>query len=87
MSIGFRITSKAKIRDVGKLLFAMMSDCREGIIAFLYPFDLFKGSFIITLICNNFQNGVSISFETSIRINPKFIWIILFPDMFLGLTF
>lgn len=54
LNVGFRITGKVKTRHASKLLFALTSDCREGIIAFLYPFDLFEVPLIIPISCNGF---------------------------------
>lgn len=54
LNIGFRITGRVQIGNASKLLFALTSDCREGMIAFLYPFDLFEGPLIVPISCNSF---------------------------------
>ena len=54
-----------------KLLFALTSDCREGMIAFLYPDDLFEGSLIISVRCNGIQYAGGKSISVIINVNPE----------------
>ena len=71
LNIGFRIISRVQIRDASKLQFALTNDYKEGIIAFLYTFDLFKGLLIIPISCNGFQHGNGKSLRTIVNVNPK----------------
>ena len=50
----FRITNRVYIRGASKLLFILISDYKEGIIVFVYSFNLFKYLFIILMSCNDF---------------------------------
>ena len=54
LNIGFTITSKVKILYASKLLLALTSYCKKGMIVFFYPFDLFKSPFIVLLDCDGF---------------------------------
>ena len=58
LNVGFRITSRVQTGDASKLLFALTSNCREGMIAFLYPFDLFEGPLIIPISCDGSSMAV-----------------------------
>ena len=80
LNVGFRITSRVQIGDASKLLFALTSDSREGIIAFLYLFDLFEGPLIIPISCNGFQHGGGKSLGTIVNINPESMRITVFSD-------
>lgn len=57
LNISFKFTNRINIRGANKLLFALTSNYREGIIAFFYPFDLFDYLLIILICYNNFQYG------------------------------
>lgn len=57
LNIGFRITDRVNIRGASKLLFALTSNCKEEMVAFFYPLDLFKSPLVISSSCNDFQHG------------------------------
>lgn len=79
--IEFKITSGVEIRDANKLLFILTSNCKEDIIAFLYPFDLLKGPFIIPLSCDDFQHsGVAGFIEIEIKVNQKSMQIVVISE-------
>ena len=80
LNIGFRITSRVQIRDASKLLFALTSDCREGMIAFFYQFDLFEGPLIIPISCNGFQHGGGKSLGIIVNVNPESMRIAIFSN-------
>ena len=80
MKVGFRITDRVNIRDANKLLFALTSDSREGMIAFLYPFDLFEGPLIIPISCDGFQHGGGKSLGTIVNVDPESMRITIFSD-------
>lgn len=80
MNIGFRITSRIQTKDVSKLVFALTSDCKEGMIAFFYPFDLFKGPLIIPISCHGFQHCGGKILKTIVNANPESMRIIVFWD-------
>ena len=86
LNVGFRITSRVQTRDASKLLFALTNDCREGMIAFLYPFDLFEGPLIMPISCNSFWHGGSKSLETIVNVDPESMRITVFSDTFPGIA-
>lgn len=83
-NIGFRIIDRVNIRGTNKLLFALTSDYREDIIAFLYSFDLFEYPLIIPISCNGLQHGGSKSLGTIVYVNPESMQITIFSDVFPG---
>ena len=80
MNVGFRITNKFNIRNASKLLFTLMSDSRESIIAFLYSFDLFEYLFIKLISYNSFQNDDNKSLEIIVNVDPKSMQITIFSN-------
>lgn len=82
LNVGFEITSRVQIRDAGKLLFVLTSDCRECTIAFFYLLDLFESLFIIPISCNGFQHCNCKSFRTIVNINLQSMWITVFLNTF-----
>lgn len=82
LNVGFKITRRVKMGDASKLLFALTSNCRKDMIVFPYPFNLFESPLIISLSCIYFQHGSDKNLRTSIIINPKFLQITIFSDMF-----
>lgn len=81
LNVYFKITSKVQLGDASKLLFVLISDCREGIIAFFYLFDLFKSPLIIPISYNSFKYDSNKSFETIVNVNPESIQITVFSDI------
>lgn len=73
LNTGFKITGSIQIKNASKLLFALTSDYRKAILAFLYFFNLFKSPLIILINRNNFQRNDNKGFKTIININLEFI--------------
>lgn len=74
LNISFRITDTVNIRGASKLLFALTSDCKEDMIAFLYLFDLFECPLIIPISSDGFHHGSGTSpTGAKVMINPESI--------------
>lgn len=50
----FETTSRAKMGEISKLLFAFKGKARQSFVLFFYLFDLLKGPLIILLGLNGF---------------------------------
>lgn len=72
-NIDFGITNKVQIKNASNLLFVLINNCKNGIIAFFYLFYLFKDPFIILISYNGFQHGGDKSFGTIVYVIPEFI--------------
>lgn len=63
-------------------MFALISDCKEGIIVFFYSFNLFEGPFIILISYNGFKYNSGKSLRTIVNVNLKSMQITVFLDTF-----
>ena len=84
LNVCFKITNRVNIRYTSKLLLALTSDCKENMIAFFYPFDLFKSLLIIQISCNSFQDDGGKGFVTIVNVNPESMQITIFSNIFSG---